>query len=284
MKECPVCKSLKRLNPKHIKKCFGVDRDYKFKYITHNNPEISHEVFHKLYVNEKWSITMLCNKYKLDIKSICYLLNYFKIIIRSIKETRQLSEYKERIEKTNIERFGSINPLSKGTVPFIQRNKTIVDKYDCENVFQRLDLFIDNWTNLGKHSKISSLNKKLYTILADLNIEYIPEFSLRYKTEDGKNRWKTYDVKIGNILIEVNGDYWHANPIKYTEDTIFNFPNSKITAKEIWNLDKYKELIANQNNYTLLTIWENELKDIENVKQRIKNKIDKKDIEITNKI
>ena len=35
MKECPVClKKIKQLNPRHIKKCFQNDKNYRFKYIT----------------------------------------------------------------------------------------------------------------------------------------------------------------------------------------------------------------------------------------------------------
>lgn len=275
MKECPICKSKKRLNPKHIKKCFGGDADYKFKYIIHNIPSITYDEMNKLYVDEKWSITMLCEKYELDIKSICYLLNYFKIHIRSIKETRHLKEYKERIEKTNMKRFGAINPLSKGTTVFHKRNQTVLDKYGCENVFQRLDLFINEWSNLGKHSKISSLNKSLYEILDDLNLSYIPEFSISYIAEDGKKRWKSYDAKVGDVLIEIHGNYWHANPEIYGEDTVFQFPKNIITAKEIWDLDKYKKLIANNHGYSLLTIWESEIKNKDNVKQRIKNSFNK---------
>lgn len=276
MKECPVCKSKKRLNPRHIKNCFGDDKDYKFKYILHNIPTLTYEEMHKLYVDEKWSIPMLCEKYVLDIKAICYLLNYFKIHIRSIKETRKLSEYKERIEKTNIERFGAINPLSKGTSAFHKRNQTVFDKYGCENVFQRLDLFINEWSNLGKRSKISSLNKSLYEILEDLGLSYTPEFSISYVSEDGKKRWKSYDAKIDNVLIEIHGNYWHANPNIYEETTVFQFPKSNVTAKEIWELDKYKESIANIHGYTLLTIWESEIKNKENVKQRIKDSLNNK--------
>jgi hypothetical protein len=277
MKECPICKSQKRLNPNHIKKCFGKDIDYKFKYIIHNRPQINFKDVHNLYVNKKWSIPMMCEKYDLDIKSICYLLNYFKIHIRSIKETRHLNEYKERIEKTNMEKFGAINPLSKGTVPYYNRNQTVLDKYGCENVFQRLELFISDWSNLGKHSKISSLNKILYSVLDELHINYKPEHSISYTDESGKKRWKSYDAKVGNLLIEVNGDYWHANPVKYKDDDIFQFPKSRLTAKDIWNLDIYKKKIAEQYGYELMTVWESEIKEnINDVKQRIKNKVHQK--------
>jgi len=216
---------------------------------------------------------MLCKEFDLDLKSICAVLNFYNIRIRSIKETRQLSEYKERIEKTNIERFGAINPLSKNTEIYHKRNKTVIDKYGCENVFQCLDLFIDNWSNNGKRSSVSSLNKKLYEILKDLDLEFTPEYKINYYDEDGKKRYKFFDAKVGNILIEANGDYWHANPEKYKPEDVFNFPKSVITSKDIWELDKYKEHIANVNGFNVLTIWEKEFKNIDYVKERIKNSI-----------
>lgn len=133
-------------------------------------------------------------------------------------------------------------------------------------------MFIQDWGKHGSRSKISSLNKKLYKVLEELQIQYVPEFSLKYKTEEGGNRWKSYDAKIGNLLIEVNGDYWHANLIKYKEDHIFIFPKSELTAKEVWNMDKYKEDIANAHGYSVMYIWESEINEnIEDVKQRIKN-------------
>ena len=281
MKECPVCKrKIKHLNSKHIKNCFGDDVDYKFKYITHNFPLLKDkEKIISLYNEEKYSIPMICLYVGgADIKSVYNILKYYNISIRTIKETRKLKEYKERIESTNMKRYGAINPLSKGTTVFHKRNQTVIDRYGCENVFQRLDLFIDEWSNSGPKSKISYLNKYVYMILDELGYKYKPEFCIKYKDETGKSRWKYYDAQVNNILIEANGNYWHANPEIYEKDQEFNFPgNHKIKAKDIWKLDIYKNEIAQQNGYEVLTIWESEFnKSIEDVKQKIKNKIDKK--------
>lgn len=278
MKQCPKCKkTIKQLNPRHIKNCFGDDTTYKYHYIIHNFPELTRENLTKLYVNEKWSTNMLKDHFFIDLKSVCYMLNYHGIKIRTIKETRQLDEYKKRITSTNIERYGAINPLSKGTVPYTNRNQTVIDRYDCENVFQRLELFINDWSNHGKRSKISSLNRKLYSILDELHIEYKPEYSISYVGESGNKRWKSYDAKVGNLLIEANGDYWHANPIKYKEDDKFQFPKSRLTAKDIWNLDIYKNEIAEQHGYEVMTVWESEINEnVNEVKQRIKDKVNQK--------
>ena len=48
---------------------------------------------------------------------------------------------------------------------------------------------------------------------------------------------KIFDIFIPkyNLLIEYNGDYWHANPTKYKAD-YFNHKKNK-TAQEIWDYE-----------------------------------------------
>jgi hypothetical protein len=276
-KQCPVCgKYIYQINPKHIKNCFGDDKDWKYQYIIHNFSDLTRDKIKELYVEKKWSMNMIRDSYELDLKSINYLIGYYGFNTRTISESHMLKEYKDRIESTNLKKYGAINPLSKGTLPFIKRNKTVKDKYGCENVFQVLDIFVKDWNNFGKNSMISSLNSQMYEILDELEISYIPEHRLKYIDEENKIRFKSYDIKIGNILIEVNGDYWHANPEKYKPTDTFQFPKLTLTAKQIWNLDIYKKEIAESQGYELIYIWESEFKNIENVKQKIKDKINQK--------
>ena len=63
-----------------------------------------------------------------------------------------------------------------------------------------------------------------------------------------------YDFKIGNYLLEVNGDYWHANPNKYKENDTFKFPKNELKAKDIWEMDTYKKEIAESNGYKVIYI------------------------------
>lgn len=276
-KQCPVCNNyIYQINPKHIKKCFGDNKDWKYQYIIHNFPDLTRGKIKELYLEMKWSMNMIRDHYFLDLKSIDYLIKYYGFKTRTISESHHLKEYKERIESTNLERYGAINPLSKGTKPFKKRNKTVKDRYGCENVFQVMDEFISDWNSFGKNSMVSSLNKKVYSILDDLNIKFKPEFKIKYKDDKGCIRFKSYDIKIGRLLIEVNGDYWHANPNKYKSDDVFNFPKNTVTARDIWNMDIYKKEIAEAHDYDVLYIWESEFNSIENVIQKIKDQINKK--------
>jgi len=99
---------------------------------------------------------------------------------------------------------------------------------------------------LGLHRThtISSGEIELANILDELNIDYEQQFHL-----DPYH----YDFKVGNTLIEYNGDYWHCNPDIYENGPI-NY-NQLYTVKK--DANKYE--IAKENGYEVLVVWENDL-------------------------
>ncbi len=70
-----------------------------------------------------------------------------------------------------------------------------------------------------------------------------------------------YDFKYKNKIIEINGDFWHMNPKKYTEKDV-NTIMSK-TALDIWKTDKAKQNLAKENGYDVLVVWESEIRENE---------------------
>ncbi len=65
-------------------------------------------------------------------------------------------------------------------------------------------------------------------------------------------------IKDTNILIEINGNYIHANP------RLYDNPNQKLSyrgkafkVKDRWKLDSDKKRLAKDQGYRLITIWEN---------------------------
>ena len=63
-------------------------------------------------------------------------------------------------------------------------------------------------------------------------------------------------------MIEVNGDYWHANPKFYSNNDVFFFRNGK-TSEEIWNKDLKKLELAIRSGYNVLTLWESDLNSMD---------------------
>lgn len=65
-----------------------------------------------------------------------------------------------------------------------------------------------------------------------------------------------------NIAIEYNGDFWHANPNIYEENSCLSFPGKKILAKEIWDKDKKRyNLIKNKLGCEFIVVWEKDFSE-----------------------
>lgn len=107
--------------------------------------------------------------------------------------------------------------------------------------------------------KRSNLEYKFEVILELLEIKYIHSYLI-------KEINKIYDFYIPehNILIEIDGDFWHCNP-----DTKYSLPECKTQEINIKN-DKFKTQWAKDNGYKLLRFWENDINNnIKQVKQTL---------------
>ena len=286
LKHCPICNcKVSRFTHMKTHKEIEWNRDKaRYEFIYFNAPDLKDKkVLEDLYLDKKYSLPMISEKYDLDLKSVCFILKYYDIPIRGISESLKDKTTRARIDEANIKRFGAKNPLSKGTTSYIKRNKTVADKYGVENVFQILDKFVDTYSCKRTHSKISNLNRKVKLALESLNIDFSVEYTISYNREDNRKCCKFYDFFIPskNLLIEVNGDYWHANPKFYKENDIFNFPKSTVTAKDIWKQDEFKKQLANVNNLDIDYIWESEIKrkTQEELNEIVKNIINRTDRE-----
>lgn len=108
-----------------------------------------------------------------------------------------------------------------------------------------------------------------FTTVSKLEIEIRNKlkkyFKIRpqYRIVDNDKRYY-FDIKIDNILIEVQGQYWHADKRIYKENDIVHHG---IKAKNIWKYDKIKKHIGEKNNYYILYIYEYDYK--QNKKQTI---------------
>lgn len=117
-------------------------------------------------------------------------------------------------------------------------------------------------TSHTKQRKLSGLNQKFEKILQQYNIQYETEFHIR--RDDNKKKSYFYDFKVDNTVIEVNGDFWHANPLFNEPDNITKFRFSERNIKElrsaeIWAHDKNKCDLAIKRGHKYLVFWENDI-------------------------
>lgn len=117
------------------------------------------------------------------------------------------------------------------------------------------------WMTNPKTFKPSGLEKEF--------AKYLDEWNIKYKQQQRINN-KVFDFKIENtnIILEVDGDFWHTNPKFYP-----NGPLYPSQVKCIAN-DLKKDLILKEAGYKLIRIWQDDIKnDIEGVKERILKEI-----------
>jgi len=110
--------------------------------------------------------------------------------------------------------------------------------------------------------KRTSAEQRVMDVLNELQIPYEIEFPIQFG-----NHCKLYDIKIldKNILIEVDGDYWHS------------LHGDKINYIQLKNKknDALKNIIAKIKGYKLIRIWEFEINNFrEDVVSKIKKEIE----------
>lgn len=102
----------------------------------------------------------------------------------------------------------------------------------------------------------TSLESKISEVLVALGIPHTFSFYVEGRQFD-------FHLLNTNILIECNGDYWHANPLLYLPDAMLSHPGRKIKAESLWAIDYHKYKIAHKHNYDVIYIWEAEIKKCE---------------------
>ena len=97
--------------------------------------------------------------------------------------------------------------------------------------------------------------KWLYEFLNINGFEEGKDFIFQYKIF---NYFIDFYFPSLNLGIEVDGDYWHANPNRYKPNKIINYPTGKFTAKEIWERDQLRENIIT-SKIKLKRFWASDL-------------------------
>ena len=207
------------------------------------------------------------------------------VIQKSVKKRNERSKFVinqleinlEKIKHLYLDEEYSLNEISYMLLEqkkLSKENKTIVMNYlkkflKTNNIKMRnFRESVQTKRNLEKLSKNGTrmkngLNNKVANILKEMNIEFETEYPI-------ENRIYDFKIKDKNILIEVNGSYWHCDPRLYKEDYI----NKKIgySAKEVWEYDYLKTQLAQKYGHKIITVWELDInRSIDSVKKEVEN-------------
>jgi len=280
-KECQYCHKLVEIkNPdpsrgslhNHIARC----KSYK----TYIDDLLSKDLLEREYVLLRKSAYEMSIDLGIGVSPILRKLIDYGIPTRSISESKKEPRCKERAAKTNLERHGAEHNFSRNHPSRIIWQKRLFDNEGINNVFQRQSVIDKIAESIASNpesrkarygSRISGPHKKVYNYIRELGIDNVV---MEYGMSIGTKK-KYFDLYIPsyNLIIEVNGNLWHANPEIYKPNDLIRYFQQNITvpAHEVWKNDYEKIKIALQANYNVLIVWE---KDINQRWNDIKSKID----------
>jgi G:T-mismatch repair DNA endonuclease (very short patch repair protein) len=158
----------------------------------------------------------------------------------------------ESIKKTCLKRYNVVNPAQLDSV-----KTKLKQAWDERKQQWSEGNFIDTQSLIYKSCKFSSkLEKRIQPLIS----EVVSGDDLLFNCwVDGVN----VDIYIPskNIVIDINGNFWHANPKIYNdEDVLFNHKGQAITAKGVREKDKKRVEKLTNNHYNVFVLWEDVIK------------------------
>ena len=174
-----------------------------------------------------------------------------------VKKATQTQEYKKRqselmtkVYKNNPEEYVK----SRKRIPTSWMKKSNYERWNILFGKEVADKKMEDWISKNKlpcNSKDTKPERLFALILDMLNIKYEKQKPVKkYKCD--------FYIPEYNLIVEIDGDYWHANPKKYKADDIIG--PSKKTAQKIWESDKLKTLDIMNKGYNVLRYWASDLK------------------------
>lgn len=262
--------------------------------VKYNYPEFSSENFIKQKFSEGYTVKGFDDEFFEGRIYVRHLCSFYNIKTPTLKEATSCKKTREKYINTCLEKYGTVNTCANGAPGRKKAEKTMLEKYNVINYFS-----VDNFQKIIKEKQdqdeyhkrksersknswlkksieekrewlekslfsnkairsggISNLEKEVGKCLLELGFQISPQFYLR---NNNKNFFFDYRLLNSNILIEVNGDYWHANPKIYLKDDIIKYPSNSKKAGEVWEKDLIKQKAAEKNNYKVITLWESDI-------------------------
>jgi len=223
---CPFCNE-KITNSRHYNNCKNkpenVNNDEFYLLMVEKTFNCNTDIIANEYITSL-STNQISEKYNIQINTINKILKIKKIKIRSGEDSRKYTnkqEIENKKKQTYMSHYGVV----------LDEDKKLFNYFTC----------------------VSKLELLIGDVLDKNNIKYISQ-----RFVGGKN----YDFLIENtnIIIEVQGIFWHASPKIYKPNDIVKHPNTKgLLAKDVWKKDKEKKIIAEKYGYNVLYLWEDEI-------------------------
>lgn len=89
----------------------------------------------------------------------------------------------------------------------------------------------------------------------DFARDFLDKLGLEYEYQfEAREIGRFYDFKCNNVLIEIDGDYFHSNPLLFEENELNGMQ------KRNKRIDEYKDKWAVSHGYPIIRIWEHDIR------------------------
>lgn len=161
-----------------------------------------------------------------------------------VKFLMQLDVFKQKSEKTSLERYGV-----KNAGAFFSSIK--------QSNFRNFSIW---------HKEICVELLKIFPKIKCLKNEEFIKLTLEEELLL-KQYYICVDINLNSKVIELNGDFWHANPKVFTDKRKILYRG--LTVEQITNHGGMRDKIVKKHGYELLTIWESDyLKNKKNIVEK----------------
>ena len=150
-------------------------------------------------------------------------------------------------------RPGKLNGMHRISI-FNKMNKETTESWwEKQNKnFQRMKE-TGHYSNMG----LISASRPIKMTLPERKVRnWLKENNLNH-TYGARVENRSFDFRVGNNLIEVHGDYWHANPLYY------GFNEKPLNERQQFKIeqDVIKKDISDRHKLNLIVIWETEINE-----------------------
>ncbi|WP_198029782.1 endonuclease domain-containing protein [Bacillus sp. J33] len=118
----------------------------------------------------------------------------------------------------------------------------------------KTNIYSDETIEKIRQATLKQMENQIFkkTIIEEIMEEYLKELNTEYQYSFILQK-RQYDflLKKYNLIIECDGDYWHANPKFYPEPAEWQVERIKI--------DQVKNEIAESNGYRIVRFWEDDI-------------------------
>lgn len=264
---CEICNSIIawRLVTDHLMKIHAFEKQKAILESVHLRYKISNEIVSQIIVDYEsgGSLPYLANKYCISASAVdkIVLANFGRR--RSISESRKYAQ--EKYKLSCLDKYG-VDNVSKLESIKNKKAETFLLNYGVDNIFKTEEFKKQLDETMMKKYGVRRITAKMIksfkpltenlveTWLQEQGIPYARSFYIKGKQFD----FLIPDVK---IVIEVHGNFWHANPVIYKADDLLPHPEPTglIAASELWKRDQHKKELAEKNGYKYYVIWESDL-------------------------